>query len=80
MNCTIEGDGVALVELNRPKKRNALSQVMIDQISSTLQSLDKNSNVRAVVLTGAAPDGPFCGMNSALKSNRDIFCIRKLTK
>lgn len=59
---TIEGDGVALVQLNRPKKRNALSQVMIDQIASTLKSLDQNSNVRAVVLTGSAPDGPFCGM------------------
>jgi enoyl-CoA hydratase len=61
---SIRDDGVALIELNRPKKRNALSQVMINQIASTLHLLDQDSKVRVVVLTGCAPNGPFCGMVS----------------
>ena len=61
---TIRDDGVALMELDRPTKRNALSQVMINQITSTLRSLDQDSKVRVVVLTGCAPNGPFCGMAS----------------
>ncbi|TID21017.1 enoyl-CoA hydratase/isomerase [Venturia nashicola] len=60
VKCTIARDGVALVELNRPKKRNALSQVMIDQLVSTLESLDRNLDVRAIVLTGSVRNGPFC--------------------
>lgn len=57
---TIRDDGVAVIELDRPKKRNALSQVMINQITSTLMALDLNPTVRAVVLTGSG-SGPFCG-------------------
>jgi enoyl-CoA hydratase len=59
---TIREDGVALVELDRPKKRNALTQVMINQIVSTLRLLNQDPDVRAVVLTGSVPSGPFCCM------------------
>ena len=55
--------GVALVRLNRPAKRNALSQSMIDELSSVLAQLDSSTSVRAVVLTGSSSDGPFCGLH-----------------
>ncbi|KAF2435910.1 enoyl-CoA hydratase/isomerase [Tothia fuscella] len=51
-------NGVALVELNRPEKRNALSQAMITELVATLRDLDKESRVRSVVLT-SANNGPF---------------------
>ncbi|KAL1610981.1 hypothetical protein SLS59_000618 [Nothophoma quercina] len=55
---TKEGN-VAVVELNRPKKRNALSQDLIDELIEALSQLDKDTAVRAVVLT-SSKQGPFC--------------------
>jgi enoyl-CoA hydratase/carnithine racemase len=40
------------VELNRPKALNALSSALIAELNSHLQSLDKDSEIGAVVLTG----------------------------
>jgi enoyl-CoA hydratase len=59
---SIEG-GVATVELNRPKKRNALSQELIDELTGVLRQLDQDPEVRVVVLTSSG-DAPFCGMLS----------------
>jgi enoyl-CoA hydratase/carnithine racemase len=43
----------ALVTLNRPKARNAYSTEMIDVLIETLDQLELNDQVRAVILTGA---------------------------
>ncbi|KAK5659039.1 hypothetical protein OQA88_1126 [Cercophora sp. LCS_1] len=51
--------GVAVIRLDRPAKRNAFSQAMIDELVSVLALLDSLDQVRAVVLTGS-PEGPFC--------------------
>lgn len=53
-------DGVALVRLNRPNKRNALTQDMIAQLEATLALIDANNEVRALVIAGT-PGGAFCG-------------------
>ncbi|KDN60881.1 putative enoyl-CoA hydratase/isomerase [Colletotrichum sublineola] len=50
---------VALVQFDRPAKRNAFSQAMIGELVATLAHLDALDTVRAVVVTGG-PDGPFC--------------------
>ena len=56
---TVEAtDGVAVLTLNRPQKRNALSRAMRDEIVEHLDALAKSAAVRAVVLTGAPP--AFC--------------------
>ncbi|MGE0771417.1 MAG: enoyl-CoA hydratase-related protein [Cyclobacteriaceae bacterium] len=44
--------GVALIELNRPKELNALNPQLMEELRDALQALDKNREVRAVVLTG----------------------------
>jgi len=51
-------DGVAVLTLNRPDKRNALSRALRDEIVRRLDELEKDGAIRAVVLTGAAP--AFC--------------------
>jgi len=51
-------DGVAVLTLARPEKRNALSVAPRKAIVERLDALEKNEVVRAVVLTGAAP--AFC--------------------
>jgi enoyl-CoA hydratase len=43
---------VALVELNRPKELNALNRQLMLELLEALQALDKNENVRAIILTG----------------------------
>ncbi|MFQ5515422.1 MAG: enoyl-CoA hydratase/isomerase family protein [Myxococcota bacterium] len=53
-----ESDGTALLTLNRPEKRNALSRALREEIVQRLEVLERSESVRAVVLTGAPP--AFC--------------------
>ena len=50
--------GVVVVELNRPKKRNALSQALINELIEVLSHLERDETVSAVILTSS---GPFSG-------------------
>ncbi|MED5802704.1 enoyl-CoA hydratase-related protein [Gordonia sp. Z-3] len=77
-------DGAALVTLDRPQARNALSPDLADGLSAALRRLDADDAVRAIVLTGADPafcagldlkslaaDGP-----AYLEAIRESNCIR----
>ena len=44
---------VAVLRMNRPKRRNALSNALIEALLSALAEVDADAEVRAVVLTGA---------------------------
>ncbi|NJM25631.1 MAG: enoyl-CoA hydratase [Bacteroidia bacterium] len=44
--------GVALIELNRPKELNALNLQLMGELRDTLQRLDKDDNVRVIIITG----------------------------
>jgi len=46
-------NGVALVTLNRPKALNALCYVLFEDLHSALTTLDKDADVKAIVLTGS---------------------------
>jgi len=46
-------DAVALLTLNRPDKKNALSIALRDQMTAALRQLADDEEVRVVVLTGA---------------------------
>jgi methylglutaconyl-CoA hydratase len=57
------GGEVATLTLNRPEKRNAISQEMIEELSATFDELEKGGS-RVVILTGAGQ--AFCaGMDLA---------------
>jgi enoyl-CoA hydratase len=45
-------DGVAVVTLNRPERRNALSGELVQTLIERFSSLQEDTSVRAVVLTG----------------------------
>lgn len=45
--------GVLLIRLNRPRRLNAINEVMRDEIALTLAAVAKDAAVHAVVLTGA---------------------------
>jgi 2-(1,2-epoxy-1,2-dihydrophenyl)acetyl-CoA isomerase len=51
-------DRVAVLTMNRPKRRNALSGAMIAAMGSVLAEVEADPDVRCVVLTGA--EGAFC--------------------
>ena len=58
---TIDKLGVALIEICRPEKRNALSQFVIDDLVNAFKRVEQTDEVRAIVLTGSTPNGPFSG-------------------
>ena len=51
--CERSGDGVAVVTLNRPDHANGVVPELIDELLAVVGGLEKDFDVRAVVLTGA---------------------------
>jgi enoyl-CoA hydratase/carnithine racemase len=49
----VDGDGVALVTLNRPDKLNAMTAQMGAEMADAMAEADGDDDVRAVVVTGA---------------------------
>lgn len=52
VNCTIENH-IAMVVLNRPKALNALNEAVLTQLYGQMEALDKNEDVKVVILTGS---------------------------
>ena len=46
-------DGIAIVTLNRPEKRNALSPEMLVRLAQFWKEIADDHSVRVVVVTGA---------------------------
>jgi enoyl-CoA hydratase len=81
----------ALVRLNRPKQLNALNGAVMDALCATLEELDADDEVRAIVVTGnerafaaGADIGEMAGASpiDMLRTNRigQWDRIRKITK
>jgi len=52
-NVNVEKDGaVAVVTLNRPQQLNALSYDLVKDLSLAMQALDRDAEVRAIIVTG----------------------------
>jgi enoyl-CoA hydratase/carnithine racemase len=47
-------DAVAVVRINRPEDRNALSSNLMDELASRLEHLDGDDQVRCVVIAGSS--------------------------
>ncbi len=74
----LERDGtVAVVTLNRPQRRNALSLALMEDLVDCLGEVGRDGRVRAVVL--AAAGKVFCsGHDLAELRGRDVNAYRKL--
>ena len=46
-------EGIAYLTLNRPEVRNAFNQEMIDEIREALRLMDKDEEIRVLIITGA---------------------------
>ena len=51
-------NGVAVIELNRPDRKNALIAPMLDELAAHVTAVNANDNIGAVLLCGAG--GAFC--------------------
>ncbi len=73
MNLRLEFDGaIARLIIDRPEKRNAFNQAMWKDLPELVNTADRNSAVRVIVLQSAA-DGMFCAGADIgeLLANRD---------
>ncbi|MEU0507894.1 enoyl-CoA hydratase/isomerase family protein [Amycolatopsis sp. NPDC006125] len=55
---TFPADGVAVLALDRPHRRNALDRALLDGLPGVLSELNADDRVRALVITGRG--GAFC--------------------
>ncbi len=67
---TMEG-AVAFVTLNRPEKRNALSDAVVNELKRVLRAADNERTVRVVVMTGAGVD---------FSSGADLAALQKISE
>jgi enoyl-CoA hydratase len=63
-------DGVAVVKLNRPDVRNALSQEMVDELHTALDALEADDRVRALIVTSAGGKAFMSGADIGELRNR----------
>jgi enoyl-CoA hydratase/carnithine racemase len=50
--CSIS-DGIAVITLNRPEKLNALDGAVVETLQALLDTIERDDEVRAVIVTGA---------------------------
>lgn len=70
VNCTLS-NGVAVVEINRPKALNALNAEVLASLYETMQELDQNQAVKVVILTGSG--------EKAFVAGADISAMQEMT-
>jgi methylglutaconyl-CoA hydratase len=68
LNVTTEA-AIRIIELNRPDKRNALNDDLIRALKDALRAVDKQEELRAIIIRGAGKD--FC-------SGADLSSIQKI--
>jgi methylglutaconyl-CoA hydratase len=64
-------DSIYTVTLNRPEKRNALNDALINDLKQALREADADTDIRAVVIKGAGKD--FC-------SGADLSALQKISE
>jgi enoyl-CoA hydratase/carnithine racemase len=83
VNVSLSRDGaIATVTLNRPDRRNSLSDPMLTELGAALSELRDDAAVRVVVVTGAPPvfsAGADAGLKSTMSAEerRQAFAARK---
>ena len=66
-------DGIATITINRPKKMNAFTTVMMEEMCSAFDLADADDAVRAVIVTGSG-DRAFCaGADLTPDSGGQVF-------
>jgi len=64
-------NSIATITLNRPEKRNALNDDLINSLKEALRTADTDADLRAIILRGAGTD--FC-------SGADLSALQKIAE
>lgn len=59
----VAADGVAVVTLNRPEAMNAMNRALRTELAAVMRAMDRRTDVRAVVLTGAGQHAFSAGLD-----------------
>lgn len=70
-------DGYAIAQLNRPEVLNALNIQLMTELVDTLESLDKDSDIRCIILTG---NEKAFAAGADIKEMADASAIEMLTR
>ena len=68
---TEKENSIFTITLNRPEKRNALNDALINSLKDALREADKDENLRAILIKGAGKD--FC-------SGADLSALQKIAE
>lgn len=68
---TEKENSILTVTLNRPEKRNALNDALVNSLKNALREADADENLRAIIIKGAGKD--FC-------SGADLSALQKITE
>jgi methylglutaconyl-CoA hydratase len=68
---TAKENSIFSITLNRPEKRNALNDALINSLKNTLQEANNDESLRAIVIKGAGKD--FC-------SGADLSALQKISE
>lgn len=72
--------GVATITINRPERRNAVTQAVLGELLNAFNQADNDETVRAIILTGAGKDfcsgqdlSAFSGISSSEQVRRAVI-------
>ena len=68
---TVKENSVFSITLNRPEKRNALNDGLVNSLKDALREADKDESLRAILIKGAGKD--FC-------SGADLSALQKISE
>ena len=68
---TAKENSIYTITLNRPEKRNALNDALINDLKQALREANKDAELRAIVIKGAGKD--FC-------SGADLSALQKISE
>ncbi|MFH0728364.1 MAG: enoyl-CoA hydratase-related protein [Pseudomonadota bacterium] len=80
-NILLDIDGaVATLTINRPDKMNAVNNATVEEIDQALAQVEKNADLRALILTGAGEKSFVAGADINEVKNRDAVIGRTETR
>lgn len=80
-NILLDIDGViATLTLNRPDKLNAVNNATVEELDQALEQIEKNSDLRVLILTGAGEKSFVAGADINEVNNRDAIIGRGETR
>ena len=80
-NITLEIEGpIAVLTINRPEKRNAVNNQTVEDIDAALAQVEKNPDLRVLILTGAGEKAFVAGADVNELAKRDTLLGRSETR